>query len=135
MIGGISLGAHAAVRAATRLTGLDGALLALPGWTGAPGATAALSGQAADSLASEGLNRALARFANAGWVGGELIRAWSARGEADVVAALRRTAASPAPAWDDLARVGVPAGVVAFVNDAFHSCVRIGPAPGKTGTM
>jgi hypothetical protein len=68
-------------------------------------------------------------------VGGELIRAWSARGEADVVAALRRTAASPAPAWDDLARVGVPAGVVAFVNDAFHSCVRIGPAPGKTGTM
>ncbi len=120
IIGGISLGAHAAAWAAAGRADLDGVLLALPAWTGPPGATAALSGLAAESLSREGLDRVLGRFAAGGWVGGELVRAWSAYGQQRVVAALRQAAASPAPSAEDLGRVAAPAGVVAFVDDPLH---------------
>jgi len=123
LVGGISLGAHAAAWVAAAQNDLDGVLLALPAWTGPPGSTAARSGHAAESLARDGLERTLSRLSNGGWVGDELVRAWPAHGEDAVVAALRRTAASPAPTLDDLAKVAAPVGIAAFVDDVFHPLV------------
>lgn len=120
LLGGISLGEHAAVGAALELPGLAGLLLALPAWTGPPGAVAALSGLAADEIVAQGLTAALSRIAGGSWVGEELAAAWPGYGEASLVAALRRTARSAGPTLAELATVDVPAGLVAFATDPFH---------------
>jgi pimeloyl-ACP methyl ester carboxylesterase len=129
IVGGISMGAHAAAWVAAGRRDLDGVLLALPAWTGPPGATAELSGAAAGALARDGLARTLDRFVRSGWVDWvrrELAEAWaawsagSAYDEEALVAALLRTASSPAPTLDELAKIAAPVGIAAFVDDAFH---------------
>lgn len=121
VVGGVSLGAHAAVTWAAGRD-LDGVLAALPAWTGPPDDVATLSAQAAAEIARDGLAPTLARATGAavGWVGEELRRAWPAYGEKNLVAALRAVAASPAPDLDDLAGVTAPVGLVALTGDAFH---------------
>ncbi len=123
LLGGVSLGAHAAVRAAARpgvLPGLRGLLLALPAWTGAPGAVAALSAVAAEQVQREGLPAVVRRLAGEGWVGAELAAAWPTYGEQGLVAALRSTARSPGPTVAELRAVTVPVGLVALDPDPFH---------------
>jgi hypothetical protein len=119
LVGGVSLGAHAAAWVASNRDDLDGVLLALPAWTGPPAATAALSSQAADRVGRDGLRRALEELPS-GWVGQELMLAWPAYGETALVDALRRTALSPAPTLGELAAVAAPVGLAAFADDAFH---------------
>lgn len=122
LVGGVSLGAHAAVRAAARATlpGLRGLLLALPAWTGPPGPVAALSTVAAEEIERAGLAAAVRRVQGEGWVGAELAAAWPAYGHDRLVAALRRTARSPGPTAAELGAVAVPAGLVALDPDPFH---------------
>jgi pimeloyl-ACP methyl ester carboxylesterase len=120
VVGGVSLGAHAAAAWAAGRD-LDGVLLVLPAWTGAPGVTAAMSAAAADEVERAGRDAVLARLAtDGGWVGRELARAWRRYDEADLVAALRAGARSAAPVRATLSRVRAPAGVVALAGDEVH---------------
>lgn len=125
LVGGVSLGAHAAASWAAGQDDLavDGLLLALPAWTGAPDAVAAASASAAHDLEQLGVARVLDRAAEEGapaWLVEELGRAWSGRQVGVLASALRRTARSAAPTPQDLARVGVPCAVVAFEDDPLH---------------
>ncbi len=120
LVGGVSLGAHAAVRVASTRPHLSGALLALPAWTGSPGAVAALSALAADEVELDGLSPVLARLEPYGWVGAELALAWPSYGQEALVAALRATARSAGPSEAELSALAVPAGVVALAGDPYH---------------
>jgi pimeloyl-ACP methyl ester carboxylesterase len=120
LVGGISLGAHVAARWAGRGPGLDGVLLALPAWTGAPAAVAAATSAAADTVDRLGTAGALAAAGDAvGWVADELAAAWPGYGTG-LAASLRAAAAAPGPSRAELAALAVPAGVVAFTDDPLH---------------
>ncbi len=127
LAGGVSLGAQLAVRWAagsTAAAGLDGLLLALPAWTGRPGRVAAASAAAAVEVEGYGVDGALRRAAVAGpgrarWVLDELAAAWPRYG-ADLAVALRTAAGCAGPTRAELARVRVPVGLAAFVDDPLH---------------
>jgi len=128
LVGGISLGAHVAVRwaatapAAAPGRGLAGVLVALPGWTGPPGATAGASAAAAAEVLRLGTDGALRRARGGGgpaWVADELAAAWPGYGD-QLAATLRATGAAAGPDPTELRRVGVPVGVVGFRDDPLH---------------
>jgi pimeloyl-ACP methyl ester carboxylesterase len=121
LVGGVSLGAHTAARwAAAAGLGLDGVLLALPAWTGAPGAAAAATAASADLVERLGTAGALAAAGTAvSWVAAELAAAWPAYGDR-LAASLRAAAAAPGPTRAELAALPVPAGLVAFPDDPLH---------------
>lgn len=124
---GMSVGAHAAAWWASRQHHrADPAalvVLALPAWTGPPGAVAAGTAAAVDALAEHGvaaeLDRLRAQYPD-DWVVAELARAWTAMPVADLVASLTGTAASAAPDLADLARIDLPTVVVALRDDPMH---------------
>ena len=128
VVGGISIGAHAAATwASSRSHELAGLLLVMPAWTGAARRSAAsrLTHMAAAQITEEGsatvLEQLLTDPALAGdWVLEELARAWPQYGDSNLVAALRAAAASPAPTLDDLRRLVTPTGVVALAEDPLH---------------
>jgi pimeloyl-ACP methyl ester carboxylesterase len=128
LVGGVSLGAHAAARWAARRPGAtDGLLLVMPAWTGAPDGVAAVSASTADELEASGVDAVLTRLrrlatgaGSAAWVLTELERAWRHRGKAALVAELRGVAASPGPTEAELARIDIPAGLVALAGDPLH---------------
>ena len=120
LVGGVSLGAHVAARWAGGRT-LDGVLLALPAWTGAPGAVAAATGAAADQVDRLGVAGALAaaRAGGVGWVADELAAAWPAYG--DLLAPTLRAAAAVRGPVGRRAGGARPAGrLVAFADDPLH---------------
>lgn len=122
LVGGISLGAHIAARwtAHTAPDGLAGVLLAVPAWTGAPGAVAAATVAAADAVQRLGTAGALAAAGDAvGWVAAELAAAWPGYGP-QLATSLRAAAAAPGPTRAELAALPVPAGLVAFADDPLH---------------
>ena len=127
IVGGISLGAHAAVRWALEQGGTAPALLlVMPAWTGPPGAVAGLTAATADEIERDGSARVLARLRSdpalsGDWVLHELERSWSDGDDAGLVRALRLAAASPAPSAEDLSRVRAAAvAVVALADDPLH---------------
>jgi pimeloyl-ACP methyl ester carboxylesterase len=66
LVGGVSLGAHAAALLAAERGDLAGVLLVLPAWSGPPNAVARLSATAADDVERRGLAAAVARVADQG---------------------------------------------------------------------
>ena len=77
LLGGVSMGAHAAVLAALddgAPAELAGLLLALPAWTGEPGVVAAANGVQAAELRAVGTAAVLERVCreHPGWVADEL---------------------------------------------------------------
>ncbi|MEZ5117019.1 MAG: hypothetical protein R2737_12210 [Candidatus Nanopelagicales bacterium] len=129
VLGGVSLGAHAAVLAADRLASSGappaGLLLALPAWSGAPDEVAAATAAAADDVAEHGVAGVLRRLRRdpvlAGdWVVAELARAWPGYGDRRLVACLRAAALSAGPADAVLRALPVPAGLVALADDPLH---------------
>jgi pimeloyl-ACP methyl ester carboxylesterase len=128
LVGGVSLGAHAAARWAARRPGAAGGLLlVMPAWTGPPDAVAAVSGATADEVDGLGVEAVLARLRDlathtteAAWVVDELHTAWRRRGRAALVAELHGVAASPGPDLGELRRIAVPCGVVALAGDPLH---------------
>lgn len=120
LVGGVSLGAHAAALLAAERADLAGVLLLLPAWTGPPDAVARLSDLAAHEIEQQGLAAAVARVAGQGWVGVELAAAWPGYGQAALVQALRATARSPGPDTATLAAVHTPVGLVGLRDDPFH---------------
>ncbi len=101
--------------------GLAGLLLALPAWTGPPGAVAAATGAAADQVDRLGVAGALAaaRAGGVGWVADELAAAWPAYGDL-LAPTLRAAARSAGPSAAELAALAVPVGLVAFADDPLH---------------
>jgi len=129
LVGGVSLGAHLAVRWAAGAPGHRpaGLLLVMPAWTGAPDPIAGASAATAEEVATRGapavLRRILAATADAPatrWVADELAAAWPAYTGAELAATLRATAASAGPSPEQLAAVTVPCGVVALRDDPLH---------------
>jgi pimeloyl-ACP methyl ester carboxylesterase len=122
LVGGVSLGAHLAVRwAATADPPPRGLLLALPAWTGEPAAVAAASGYAADRVDALGVAGALAEARRGGepWVAAELAAAWPVHGDR-LAETLRATGRSRGPTAAELAGVGAPVGIAAFTDDPLH---------------
>jgi pimeloyl-ACP methyl ester carboxylesterase len=128
LVGGVSLGAHAAARWAVRRPGATGGLLlVMPAWTGPPDAVAAVSGATADEIDRVGVEAVLARLraltaepSETAWVVDELHTAWRRRGRAALVAELRGVAGSRGPDTGELQGVAVPCGVVALAGDPLH---------------
>lgn len=129
LVGGVSLGAHVAVRWAARAAAgpaagrVAGLLLALPAWGGDPAdAPAALAARlTAAQVRAGGLAAAVdaARAGAPAWLADELARAWAAHGT-DLAAALDAAAAEPGPSRADLAGLDLPSGVVGLTGDAVH---------------
>jgi pimeloyl-ACP methyl ester carboxylesterase len=122
LAGGVSLGAHVAARWAAGQPRIEGLLLALPAWTGPPGTVAAASELAAAEVERLGPERAAAGARAAGgpaWVADELAAAWPRYG-AELAATLRAAAAAPGPGIEELRRITVPVGLVAFRDDPMH---------------
>jgi hypothetical protein len=132
LVGGISLGAHAAARWALEQQSLEqvgpvpALLLVMPAWAGEPGPVAAMTAATADEIEREGSAAVLDRLrrdpALAGdWVLRELERSWADGDDAGLVRALRLAASSPAPSLDELARVKADVvAVVALADDPLH---------------
>jgi pimeloyl-ACP methyl ester carboxylesterase len=124
LVGGVSLGAHLAVRWAAEHPGaVGGLLLALPAWTGDPaGAPAALAARhSAARVRAVGTAGALAEVAATAprWLAEELARAWSGYG-AELASSLEAAAAAPGPTPAELGRPTAPAGLAAVPGDAVH---------------
>jgi pimeloyl-ACP methyl ester carboxylesterase len=128
LVGGVSLGAHIAVRWAVRCAtgrtrpapGLDGVVAALPAWTGAPGPVAAATAASAALVERLGTDGALAAAGTGvGWIADELAAAWPAYGDG-LAGSLRAAAAAPGPTLTELASLRPPVGLVAFADDPMH---------------
>lgn len=124
LIGGVSIGAHAAALAAAGPAAglIDGLVLALPAWTGAAPASSATRAAAAEvaALGSEAVLDRLSedpRFAT-DWVVAELRRAWPSR--CGLAEELAGAADAPAPAVADLRAIEAAALVIALTGDPFH---------------
>lgn len=124
LIGGISLGGHAATLLATSRPEVGGLLVALPGWVGAPTVAAALNAAAADEVAAVGIDGALARMAAdesaQNWVLDEVRASWSRHDPASLVAALRAAALTTTPDHATLSHVAAPTGIAAVDDDMAH---------------
>lgn len=124
LVGGVSLGAHAAARVAVDdlLPGLSGLLLALPAWSGPADVVAAATAAQAEEVERLGLAAVLHRVGAEApaWVAAELRASWPAHDPGQLVALLRTAGASTAPTLDQLAAVTVPAAVAVAVDDPLH---------------
>jgi len=124
VVGGVSLGAAVATNWALAHPDRAVAVLAaLPAWTGAPDAApAALAARySAQQLREIGLDDAVSamRSGSPDWLGAELARSWTAQWPA-LPEAMEQAAAYVGPSTEDLARLAVPMGVAAAVDDAVH---------------
>ncbi|UXA08844.1 alpha/beta hydrolase [Mycobacterium sp. SMC-2] len=123
-VGGVSIGA--AVAAAWALAHADRAvavLAALPAWAGAPeSAPAALAARhTASQLRADGLDATTSqmRASSPPWLADELARSWRAQWP-HLPDAMDEAAGYVAPSRDELARLSVPLGVAAAVDDPVH---------------
>lgn len=123
LVGGVSLGAHAAALWSARGGRSTALLLALPAWTGPPGAVAGLTAATATDVLARGRDAVLAGIAASApgdWVVEELRRGWLEQDDDGLAAALLAAARSPGPSIEELTRIEVPAAVVALADDPLH---------------
>ncbi|WP_342670852.1 alpha/beta hydrolase [Pseudonocardia acaciae] len=126
LVGGVSLGAQVAARwAAASSSGLRlaGLLLALPAWTGPPGAAPAATAAAASAAAlrRDGLAATIetTRARTPEWLGTELARAWRRHGDG-LACSLEAAAAAVGPTEAELAGLRVPVGLAGLRDDPVH---------------
>ncbi len=125
LLAGVSLGAHASALWAAGTHSDVPLLLAMPAWTGAPGAVAGLTAAAAHDLEQHGVDGVLDRLradplTRDDWVLEELVRGWATYPVADLVAALLEAAVSLAPSAAELGTILAPTAVVALADDPLH---------------
>lgn len=126
LVGGVSMGAHAAVLAALRRQQrgqpLRAVALVMPAWTGPPGLVAAANVLQAQEIEQVGLRASLARIVSEhpGWVADELAGSWPLHDPAAFAAVLRALGTAPAPEEHQLAALACPAVVVALDDDPLH---------------
>lgn len=124
LLGGVSVGAHAAAFAAlsTPPQRLAGLVLVMPAWTGEAPPVSATAAAAAEvsRLGAEAVLQRLAadRVLARDWVSDELHLAWRQR--PTLAAELTAAAGGPAPDHAELSRITVPALVLALADDPFH---------------
>jgi pimeloyl-ACP methyl ester carboxylesterase len=125
VVGGISLGGHAAVRlVASGAVTPGGVLACLPAWTGpatpGEGPHAAVAAQ----VAAIGIAGILVQLredrALAGWLRRTLVTDYARHDPASLEAALRALDGGVAPAAEELAALAAPLGVVAWPDDPGH---------------
>lgn len=121
VVGGVSLGAHAAARLLSDPpANVVGAMLCLPAWSGPAGFVAGLTATAAQAIELLGIAGVLAELPADDWVTLELADAWSERTDAELVAELEQAAVQPGPTEAQLRSIGVPVGVVSMAGDPLH---------------
>lgn len=127
--GGVSVGAHAAARwaATSQSPELEGLILVMPAWTGAPGTAADLTAYTARSIRRHGVSFELQRLEREvgeqhDWVLDELQRSWPLQ-QQSLAESMERTAASRGPYLSELARIAVPVALVALRDDPLHPTV------------
>ncbi|MGE2690033.1 alpha/beta fold hydrolase [Mycolicibacterium pulveris] len=123
-VGGVSIGAAVATAWAVQHPEQTVAVLAaLPAWSGTPDtAPAAMAARhSAQLLRGEGLDAATAtmRASSPRWLADELARSWAAQWPS-LPDAMEQAAGYVAPTRDELARLTVPMGVAAAVDDPVH---------------
>lgn len=123
VVGGVSLGAHAAAAFAAGSGFAGGLFLAMPAWCGPPGLIAGLTAHTAEQIEATSAASVLAgigRIAGDDWVFAELLRAWSGIDDTELVRALRVAAAQPAPDIDVLRGIRAVTEVVVLADDPTH---------------
>lgn len=123
VIGGVSLGAHAAATLLARDDVPDhvvGGLFVMPAWTGTDSATADMTAAAAEALRVLGPTGVLAELDPDDWVTPLLRHAWRLRTQDRLVAELDAAARSAGPTVAQLEAVAVPVAVVALRDDPLH---------------
>ena len=123
LVGGISLGAHAAALWSADTGATSELLLVMPAWSGRPDDVAALTAATADDVERFGIERVLASItalAGDDWVLDELRRGWRTYDDVLLAATLRAAATSPGPTPATLAAITAPTAVVALDDDPLH---------------
>jgi pimeloyl-ACP methyl ester carboxylesterase len=123
-VGGISLGAHAAVHWAARQPPgrVDTLMVVCPAWTGTPDRVAAANAQQADRLESLGLQGCLeeVRAHAPPWLAREVSAWWSSHDLVSLCAVLRTLAGQAAPDEPMLAALDAPMAVAVLHDDPLH---------------
>jgi pimeloyl-ACP methyl ester carboxylesterase len=127
LVGGVSLGAHAAVALAAEQGSerqLEGVLACLPAWLGSAQAGVGPHAAVAAEVRRVGVPAALARAAAdpavPRWLAELLERDWNDADERSLAAALLALDGGEAPAPRELAAVATPIGVVGWPEDPGH---------------
>lgn len=124
VVGGVSLGAHAAASFVSA-TGWSGGLFAvMPAWIGSPGEVAALTAHTADEVEALGVEAVVGRIIDESgpddWVARELRAAWASTCSSDLAHHLRVAAAQPSPGPAELRSIRARTVVVALADDPLH---------------
>lgn len=122
-VGGVSLGAHAAVLFAVRHHWAGPLYAVMPAWVGRPESVAALTAHTAREIRTGSVGAVLERIdaeAGADWIAEELRRAWSGMPGDELVRALDVASRQPAPGAGELAQVRGPATIVGLADDPTH---------------
>lgn len=124
VVGGISLGGHAAASYAADVRGLEGLIVCLPAWTGRARAGHGPHAAVADEIRAVGaegaLDRATSDPAVADWLRDLLRRDWEAADAASLEAALVALDGGGAPGERTLRSITVPTGIVGWRDDPGH---------------
>lgn len=125
LIGGVSLGGHAAAAvAAGGHVDLDGLIVCLPAWTGRARAGEGPHALVAAEIRSVGVDAMLRRVRTddtvVPWLRELLDRDWRTHPADSLAAALISLDGGDAPTGDGLSRIEVPTGVVGWPDDPGH---------------
>ena len=124
VVGGVSLGGHAAVGAAAAGVPCDAVLACLPAWSGRSVPGEGPHAAVAAEVAAVGIDGMLARFradtTMVPWLRDLLVRDWGAHDPASLAAALTALDGGQAPTGAEVAALPAPLAVVGWPDDPGH---------------